>query len=113
MHDNGGGEICPPFLPRTANKNEMGAAKTHSKTQVAFAYLIADTYVSVVANVHPGNYAQVVERRPTESEIEAQAEIVSAAYRWQGKTVAWDDIPAFIAADIEAHALEVWRKTYC
>ena len=90
----------------------MGANRTHAKTQVVFNYLLAETDIAVIANVYPGNHAQIVERRPIESETDAYAEIVSVAYRWNGKAVAWDDIPAFIADDIEAHALEVWRKTY-
>lgn len=112
-HDESGRKSSGSFS-RKADKSNllMGANRTHAKTQVIFNYLLAETDIAVIANVYPGNYAQIIERKPTESELDTHVEIVSAAYRWQGKTVAWDDIPAFIAADIEAHAMEVWRKKY-
>lgn len=92
----------------------MGAPRipTHQKAQVSFTYLIADTYVSVIANLYPEIPARIIERRPTESDEDARCEIVSAAYRRGGKNIAWDDIPAFIVEDIERHAWEVFRKQY-
>ena len=90
----------------------MGATVTNPKVQVAFAYLIADTYVSVVANLYPGATAQIRDRVPTESDTDAHCEIVSAAYQWNGKAFAWDDIPQFIEADIEREAWDVYHKKF-
>ena len=94
----------------------MGATRipTHQKAQVSFTYLIADTYVSVVANLYPEIPAQIIEHKPVESDTPGRCEIVSAAYTdpRNGKLVCWDDIPAFIEADIEREAWEVFRKKY-
>lgn len=92
----------------------MGAPRTHQKVQIGFAYLIAETWVSVVADLYPEIPAKIVERRPVESDTPGRCEVVSAAYTdpRTGKLTCWDNIPEFIEADIEREAWDVLRKKY-
>ena len=89
----------------------MGAT-TQRKIQVAFSYLMtsltAEWEISVVANIYPCNCASIENGRPTESDSETWAEVVSAVYSSKsGKRTVWDDIPAFIREDIEDRAKSI------
>ncbi len=92
----------------------MGAT-TQKKIRVAFAYTLTaytgeEFTLAVIANVYPGRQDHTYPRdMQTGQDEETTAEIVQAVWHpnaYCSTPKLWENIPAAIAADIEAAAIE-------